>query len=180
MSDNAHPTKSPGLRFRLLLIVGLLASSIGCDQATKRVAVDTLRGGPAISMIGGIVRLQYAENEGAFLSLGSRLPASLRFWMFVVGVAVMVGAALLAALAKQGLSVADIASLSLIAGGGLSNWVDRLQGGRVVDFMNLGVGPVRTGIFNVADLAIVAGVVLLALKRRSSTAAMDPPRKVET
>jgi signal peptidase II len=53
---------------------------------------------------------------------------------------------------------------SLIVGGGFSNLVDRIfNRGIVVDFMNMGVGGLRTGIFNVADVAIMAGVGLLLL-----------------
>jgi signal peptidase II len=52
-------------------------------------------------------------------------------------------------------------SVALIVGGGVSNLIDRVRyGGYVVDFLNVGIGPLRTGIFNVADMAIMAGVVL--------------------
>jgi signal peptidase II len=50
-----------------------------------------------------------------------------------------------------------------VVAGGASNWIDRLAFGRVVDFMNVGLGPLRTGIFNVADVAIMVGVGLLIL-----------------
>jgi signal peptidase II len=53
--------------------------------------------------------------------------------------------------------------LTLFVAGGASNWIDRLIGGFVVDFLNVGVGPVRTGIFNVADVAIMAGAALMLL-----------------
>jgi signal peptidase II len=54
-------------------------------------------------------------------------------------------------------------SVALIVGGGVSNLIDRMRyGGYVVDFLNVGIGPVRTGIFNVADMAIMVGVVLWA------------------
>ena len=53
--------------------------------------------------------------------------------------------------------------LVLFVAGGSSNWIDRVLHGRVVDFLNLGVGPIRTGVFNVADVAIVAGAGLVAL-----------------
>jgi signal peptidase II len=49
----------------------------------------------------------------------------------------------------------------LVLAGGASNWVDRVVRGSVVDFLNVGVGPLRTGIFNVADVAIMVGVALL-------------------
>jgi signal peptidase II len=45
--------------------------------------------------------------------------------------------------------------------GGASNWIDRAVRGSVVDFMNVGIGPVRTGVFNVADVAIMLGAVLI-------------------
>jgi signal peptidase II len=60
--------------------------------------------------------------------------------------------------------------------GGLSNLIDRITLGSVIDFMNVGVGPVRTGIFNVADVAIMAGVAIVLVfelrrgHRRTSSA----------
>ena len=36
--------------------------------------------------------------------------------------------------------------------------------GAVVDFLNVGIGPLRTGVFNVADMAIMAGAGLLAME----------------
>ena len=53
-------------------------------------------------------------------------------------------------------------ALSLFIGGGTSNLLDRLlHGGYVVDFINIRIGPVRTGIFNVVDVAISLGMILL-------------------
>src|SRR4030095_6814365 len=51
----------------------------------------------------------------------------------------------------------------LVIAGGASNWIDRVVRGSVVDFMNVGIGPLRTGIFNVADVAIMVGVAIVAL-----------------
>ncbi len=47
---------------------------------------------------------------------------------------------------------------AVFVAGGASNWIDRITRGSVVDFLNVGVGPVRTGVFNVADVAIMLGV----------------------
>ena len=56
---------------------------------------------------------------------------------------------------------------ALILAGGASNWVDRVMQGSVVDFgINVGVGSLRTGIFNVADVAIMLGVAVLILGER--------------
>ena len=53
--------------------------------------------------------------------------------------------------------------MALFVAGGSSNLLDRLTRGSVIDFMNVGIGPLRTGIFNVADVAIMLGVGLVLL-----------------
>jgi len=64
-----------------------------------------------------------------------------------------------------------LAALVLFVAGGASNWIDRALRGSVVDFLNVGIGPLRTGIFNVADMAIMLGALLflLAELRKRST-----------
>ena len=59
-----------------------------------------------------------------------------------------------------------IFALALVLAGGFSNLMDRfLNDGYVVDFISLGAGPIRTGIFNVADVAITAGALLLLVQK---------------
>ncbi len=61
----------------------------------------------------------------------------------------------------------QLAGLALVAGGGAANWLDRLlHGGTVTDFVSLGLGPVRTGIFNAADIIVILGVALLVATGR--------------
>lgn len=149
---------------RGFLALGVLATSVGCDQATKRVAVSMLKDGPVHSYLMDTVRLQYAENPGAFLSMGAGMPLWARQWVFTVGVGLLLVGFAVAAVGMRALPTSRVVALAALAGGGLGNWVDRvMQNGVVVDFMNLGIGPVRTGIFNVADLAIVAGALILAI-----------------
>jgi signal peptidase II len=62
---------------------------------------------------------------------------------------------------------------SLILGGGIGNVIDRVARGNVIDFLNFGIGNVRTGIFNIADVAIMAGVFLLAIHSSSRTAGIQ-------
>lgn len=54
--------------------------------------------------------------------------------------------------------------MALFLGGGVSNLLDRLIHGTVIDFMNVGIGPLRTGIFNVADMAIMLGAGIIVLE----------------
>jgi len=151
-------------RQRLILVLVALTGCVGCDQGTKILAERALAGAAPVSLLGGMVRLTYTENAGAFLSLGAGLPESLRFSVFVVLVAFGLAALLFVTLADGRLTTTQVAALSLLTGGGLSNLADRVANhGAVVDFMNLGIGRLRTGIFNVADVAIMGGAVLLAL-----------------
>ncbi len=65
--------------------------------------------------------------------------------------------------------------MRLLLGGAIGNLIDRVRfDGLVIDFMNLGVGPLRTGIFNVADVAISCGAVLLILPH-FAPARPEPP-----
>lgn len=110
-------------------------------------------------------RLQYAENKGAFLSIGASLPENARGLLFTVGIGAIVLGILGYLLFVPALSHVTTVALSLIAGGGLSNLIDRIAyGGHVVDFLNIGLGGVRTGIFNIADVAIMVGVISLIVR----------------
>jgi signal peptidase II len=154
----------------------VLAATIGCDRVTKRIAVETLARAPHRSFLAGTVRMLYAENTGGFLSLGAGLSPSIRTAVFVVGTGLMlllVAAALLRSRADR----RSLLGATLFLAGGASNWLDRVVHGKVVDFLNVGIGPVRTGIFNVADVAILAGLALLVVSElRQRDPATDVPR----
>lgn len=147
---------------RAAVVVLTLISCVGCDQLSKAAARSWLSSGTLHSYLADSFRLQLTENPGSFLSLGAALPPPVRFWLFtaVVGVLLLglLGAALFASRLDRPRSVA----LGLIAGGGLSNLIDRLiNDGRVTDFLNVGLGALRTGIFNVADMLILGGALAL-------------------
>jgi signal peptidase II len=144
---------------RALLLVAMVGT-VGCDRITKRMAVESLMGAPAVSLLGDTIRLDYTENTGGFLSAGAGLPPRVRTAVFTVGTAAMLAGIVGLALWMRWRGMAAL-GLALIVAGGASNLADRILHGRVVDFLNVGLGPIRTGIFNVADVAITAGAVLL-------------------
>src|SRR5215471_13217661 len=163
------------IRFRRWIIVAaLFAATIGCDRVTKLVATEHLAGAAPRSFLADTVRLAYAENRGGFLSLGENLPAPARTAVFTVatGVALLL---LVFSLWRAGWQSWRTAGLALFIAGGLSNWFDRLIDGRVVDFLNVGVGWLRTGVFNVADMAVMLGVLLFALGRARKAETMPLP-----
>ncbi len=147
---------------RVILIAAILVSLIGCDRAAKGIARATLASvEEPISLLGDTVRLTYAENRGAFLGLGGGLPERARFWILVVPVALGLALLLVHVLRAARLRPIQVVALSLVIAGGFGNLIDRVAAGAVVDFLNVGLGALRTGIFNVADVGITAGALLL-------------------
>jgi signal peptidase II len=162
---------------RGVLLCLLLAATAGCDRVTKHFAVTALAGAPHQSFLADTVRLQYHENPGAFLAIGATWSPAARAGMFQFGNALFLAAAGFAAARYRWSRVARC-GLVLFLAGGLSNLTDRIAIGSVIDFLNVGVGPVRTGIFNVADVAIMAGVamVLWEVLRNSYTSTVSTIR----
>lgn len=149
-------------RVRAICLFVILAGCIGCDRATKQLAASRLSGTAGHSYLGDCVRIQYAENPGAFLGVGRTLAPQTRFWLLVVTNVLFLSVVACLLVAKWDMPAARFAALSLLLAGGLGNLIDRVgRDGLVIDFMNLGIGPVRTGIFNIADVAITAGAVAL-------------------
>ena len=159
---------------RLLLILFVLLACVGCDQSTKMYAEAKLPRVQPLSLLSGTVRLQVTHNEGSFLSLGVSAPKAWRLATLRVGVSALLLALLAYALFVRAARAPFIFALALVLAGGSSNLIDRfVNDGYVVDFINLGAGPIRTGIFNVADVAITAGALLLLIqswRRRQSDA----------
>ena len=160
---------------RFIVVMLTLSCCVGCDQVSKSAARAMLHSGSTESLFADSLRFQLTENPGSFLSLGASLPEHLRFTLFTAAVAVILTGLVCAALFARRLNTARFVALALLAGGGISNLIDRLlNDGRVTDFLNVGIGSLRTGIFNLADMAILAGALLLVLKTRAS-AAPPPP-----
>lgn len=156
---------APGLAMSLVA-----AFCVGCDQASKRVAANLLEGTSTRSFFHDTLRLTYAENRGAFLGLGAGWPEWVR-WLVFTGAAALVvvasGGWVVARLRRREHASAATWGMLLVAAGGVGNLVDRVvRGGSVIDFMNFGLGSLRTGIFNVADVQIMVGLGLLFVARQ--------------
>ena len=147
---------------RLVLIILVMLVCAGCDQSTKYLASNSLEFNVISSFAGDIFRLHYVENKGAFLGIGGGLGEQERFVIFTLLVAFFIGSILVYTVVGKDLNTSSIVAYSLIAGGGLSNLYDRIaNNGAVVDFLNIGIGGLRTGIFNLADVFIMLGFFML-------------------
>ena len=155
----------PSIHLRLLLFCILSLSLVSWDQTTKVLAKEYLRNKPARTFLHNSLRLQYAENTGAALSMGDNLNPHISFWLLGV-------APLLILMTLFGYMVTHVRNirpqklmaLSLIFAGGTSNILDRLLFHRhVTDFILVELPLLNTFIFNFADLWITVGLAWLAI-----------------
>jgi signal peptidase II len=147
---------------RLLVIALILPGVVAVDLGTKEVVRSTLAASSPQYYIGGLLRLSHWENAGTFMSLGNDLPEPVRLWMFTIAAGVF-AAGLIIFISIGRLRLAPTIAGSLIVGGTMSNIIDRLlHDGRVLDFINIVITPLHLMIFNLADVAIGCGVLMLA------------------
>lgn len=172
-ADVAPPASVPARRLARMGTIALAVAVL--DGATKWIAMHALVPYQRTSYAADLLRLELVENTGGFLGLGASWPPALRFGVFVLSCAVLLGVLVSVAWGRHRPDPAEAWGLAFMIGGGAANWIDRLFGDGVVDFLNVGIGGLRTGIFNVADMALLCGAFLAAfpLLRRREPAASD-------
>jgi signal peptidase II len=147
------------------------------DVLTKRI-VERILDRP-VTLLGEWVQLRLVYNQGA--AFGLHLGPASR-WIFL-GIA-LVAIVLLYRLARNSPSGDTFRQLAcgLVAGGAAGNLLDRIRGAQgVVDFIDVGIGSHRWPTFNLADMGVSCGAIVLALSlwledaRRSRAAAAPTP-----
>lgn len=138
------------------------ATLVLADCSTKELVESVLRRNPGPhDLVGGWLRLTLAYNTGAAMNL------DLGPWSRIVfsGVAFTAIVLLLGFYRRTPPNAAlRAAAIALVLGGALGNLLDRLRSPMgVVDFIDIGVGTSRFWIFNVADLGVTVGAILLAI-----------------
>ena len=147
----------------LILTLIVLLCNFLIDRITKIIAIDFLKGKESISLFYNTIVFKYTENTGAFLSVGSDFPDVLKYIVFIILPVIICLYGLYYCAFKLTDKKMVIIIVSII-GGGLGNLADRLFNDfRVVDFINFGIGTLRTGILNVADMSVTFGVIFLAI-----------------
>ena len=157
-------------RARAFVALFVITSCVGCDQVTKYAATETLVAEPPRHFLGGTLQLSFAMNPGGFLSLGGTLPTPLRQYLFIGFNSVMMIGLSVFLFRKANISPTVFLAITLILAGGVGNLIDRIRyDGFVTDFIILRLGPLRTGVFNIADVAVTLGVgTIFALSLRTN------------
>lgn len=170
-SSHAPAPSGPASRGLRLCIALLALGMVGCDHATKIAAEARLAGAQALPIVSGILELRYTRNDDTAFSLLhtfglQRSPAML---LAMASLALIAIAAMWIASRRKASKLQHVA-FALVVAGALGNVLDRAFRGYVVDFIHLSRWPV----FNVADIAVVAGMLLLFAGGLKSKAAPPP------
>jgi signal peptidase II len=141
-----------------VLYFAVAALVIILDQASKRIIWETLQYRGGMDVIDGVLRFSLSKNSGAVMGI---LRSSRSMLLIVTAVAIVV--LIVFAYRMRYAPASKRVYLGLIIGGAFGNLIDRLATGEVVDFIDMGFGRFRWPTYNVADIAVTVGAVLLIL-----------------
>lgn len=149
---------------RSTYIMVVIALTITVDQITKVLVRTYIAANETIPLIGEYFSLHNVENEGAFLGMGSELNESLRIVLLLILPIIVLTFVLRYVLKDKTLDKWSLFAFAGIIGGGIANIFDRIVFGSVTDFFFIKLTDVlRTGIFNMADLSVTTGMIILVL-----------------
>ncbi len=132
---------------------------VALDQLTKYLVRQNLELHASVAVLGEFFRLTYVENTGiAFgIKVGSALPL---FTLLSLAATLLI---MTYFYHERTSPLAVRISLAIVLGGAVGNLIDRLLFGRVVDFLDFGIGRYRFFVFNIADSAVTVGVASFLL-----------------
>ena len=162
-ADPSTPPRAfPGRRRQLTVLLGTAAVVFAVDHLTKWLVSRNIPLGQQVPETGPIT-IHHVENRGAAFGLFPQAQ------FIFLAVALVVAVYILVAGRRYGPGVFPQALLGMVLGGALANAVDRFAQGYVVDFIDLQRWPV----FNVADMAIVVGILVGVLTLRTVQAPLS-------
>lgn len=116
-----------------------------------------------INFLSNHITLSKVENTGAFLSMGDSLSSPLKLILLNILPLLAVVFGLIFILTRTNLNKVTLLAVILILGGGFGNIYDRMVHGSVTDFMHINFVLFQTGVFNVADMSITTGVIIILI-----------------
>lgn len=144
-----------------LAVISLVILNIGCDQVSKNVVRKNVSNQEFIPLIKNHFILTNVENDGAMLGFGANFPPTIKIILFQVLPLIVLLILLYRMLTKTHANNWMLLAFAFVIGGGIGNLIDRIAVGSVTDFFQIRLGFFRTGIFNMADVAVTTGVLLI-------------------
>ena len=148
-------------KLRSIKIISTVFLNIVFDQVSKFLVRNKINDGEIINVIKDNLVFIKVENSGAALGLGGSLPSNLKTIYFQILPIVVLLYFLKTIITNIEISKLTVLGLALAIGGAFGNIIDRIAYGSVTDFIQINIGILKTGIFNVGDISIVIGVLLV-------------------
>ena len=148
---------------RYYKISSLIILSIFFDQFSKFWIRNNIESYNEIELIGSFFTLIRVENSGAFLGMGSELSYIPKLILLIIFPILVLVAVSIYTYVDKKLDNLSLVGFSLIIGGGIANIFDRIVYGSVTDFLFINLGFFKTGIFNIADLSVTTGMILILI-----------------
>lgn len=149
--------------FKVLIFLALIICNLGCDQISKSKIRQSLHQGEIIEVIGSHFIVTNTENTGAFLGLGTELPKLLHSILLKILPTLAIIFMFIMAISKLHSGALFLWGMGFALGGGIGNIYDRIVLGSVTDFLFIDLGIFRTGIFNLADVSVMIGMIMLLI-----------------
>lgn len=144
-----------------ITILILVLLNIGCDQISKNIVRKNVNQNEYIQLVNDNFILTNVENTGAMLGFGEGFPPILKIILLQILPVVVLIALLINILRKTYINKWLIGAFAFVIGGGIGNLIDRIAHGKVTDFFILKLGFFKTGIFNMADVSVTLGIILI-------------------
>lgn len=149
---------------RNIFIFITIILTIAADQISKVMVRTYLEKGSSSPIIGNFFQLMNVENEGAFLGMGSELNGTLKLILLLILPIIVLALVLRHIIQDKSLDNWSLFAFASIIGGGIANVYDRFAYGSVTDFLYIKItNLLRTGIFNLADLSVTSGMIILVV-----------------
>jgi signal peptidase II len=148
---------------RAAIVIAIVMLNVGCDQISKSIVRSHVEAYSSLRFLHDHFMLTRVENTGAFLSLGDQIPGFLHNVLLSIIPAAFLVLGIWYLIRITTLSNLTLVGICFMIGGGAGNVFDRIIHGSVTDFLYLDFPPLHTGVFNMADLSITTGVIIILI-----------------
>jgi len=162
-------------RFAVFLLV--ISINIGCDQVSKHIVREKISSNTQIGYLNNHLLITKIENTGAFLSLGDSLSKPVKNILLTILPFFALTFGFFYLLLKRNILPITNVGFCFILGGAIGNIFDRLIYGSVTDFLYIDLNLFHTGIFNMADVSIVTGALLILIGSLNHKFPVNKPMK---
>ena len=146
---------------RTILISIIVILNFSVDQITKSIVRNNIETNETIGFLNNTLILKKAENTGAAFGIGGNMPSDIKTIYFQILPLIFLVYLFRMIIVDKDITKTTAIGIAFAIGGGIGNIFDRIFYGSVTDFIILKINTLETGIFNLADVSIIVGIILV-------------------